>query len=354
MRHRGYVCAPTDLPQDEPQSLASWALGIVETLEAHGLDRHHVLRQAGLDATALSIPQARLRLSDIGQLWNIAEAEFGSSAGLHVGRKMRVGNWQTLGIGLTTCDNAREWLDRITTYFRLATNGLDVQVGNDTQTSVEISIRFLTPVSHPDIRLDCIVQATLTLIHNLFGIDMRPLLRIELTRPEPANPTPWHEAFGPHIVWSAPVTRAIAPAQILDIQVPKLDPSLSESHRRILETALNQVEQSEIERRIRSLIMHALPAGEPSLQETARRMGLSSRSLQRRLAETGSTYRELLDRVRQQLAENYLCQDFSIGDIAYLLGFSETSNFHAAYKRWTGMTPGEFRNTRQPRDCPPA
>jgi AraC-like DNA-binding protein len=84
--------------------------------------------------------------------------------------------------------------------------------------------------------------------------------------------------------------------------------------------------------------------GEPSIEHLAPRLGVSVRSLQRRLREAGTSYKQVLDQVRHDLALRYLTAgELSIGEVAFLLGFSEPSAFHRAFKRWTGSTPGEFR-----------
>ena len=72
---------------------------------------------------------------------------------------------------------------------------------------------------------------------------------------------------------------------------------------------------------------------------------MSSRNLQRKLAVEGVTFRELVQTVRQELAEAYLVRgSFTLGEITYLLGFSDQSSFSRAFKRWTGSTPQEYRD----------
>ena len=81
----------------------------------------------------------------------------------------------------------------------------------------------------------------------------------------------------------------------------------------------------------------------------ARALGVSVRSLQRRLAEEGRSYHGLVDETRKDAAERYLSNSsLSIGEVAFLLGYSEAAAFHRAFRRWSGATPQEFR-----RRCPP-
>lgn len=96
---------------------------------------------------------------------------------------------------------------------------------------------------------------------------------------------------------------------------------------------------------IRRMIMSHIAQGETEIQSVARALATSARSLQRRLSAAGTSYQELLDSTRREAAMRYL-QDsrLSIGEVAYLLGYSEPPAFHRAFKRWNGVTPQEFRH----------
>jgi AraC-like DNA-binding protein len=89
------------------------------------------------------------------------------------------------------------------------------------------------------------------------------------------------------------------------------------------------------------------------LSELARRLGMSGRTLQRRLVEEGTTYRAVIDEVRRGWAEQLLGEArASSGEVAALLGFADVPAFHRAFVRWTGMTPASFRRRRCSLPCP--
>src|SRR6185369_10618542 len=99
--------------------------------------------------------------------------------------------------------------------------------------------------------------------------------------------------------------------------------------------------------RLREIIRSELNGGDPGLDHMAQKLGMSSRTLQRKLRDHGTTHQDVLDQMRQDLATRYLQQpEMAIGEVAYLLGFSESSAFHRAFKRWTGATPTEFRKVQ--------
>ena len=99
---------------------------------------------------------------------------------------------------------------------------------------------------------------------------------------------------------------------------------------------------------VRSIIASEFRGGDPSLEHVAEQLAMTPRTLQRKLHEIGTSHNELLDQMRRQLAMRYLRErEMAICEVAYLLGFSESSSFHRAFKRWTGVTPKEFRKNLQ-------
>ena len=101
--------------------------------------------------------------------------------------------------------------------------------------------------------------------------------------------------------------------------------------------------------RVRELLVERLRDGEPDQPSIARALGLSERTLQRRLSEENASFASLVDEVRADLARLYLGDPkLAIFEIAFLLGYSEPSAFNRAFKRWTGQSPSEFRNDPSP------
>lgn len=102
-------------------------------------------------------------------------------------------------------------------------------------------------------------------------------------------------------------------------------------------------ESSSFLREVVLAITRELDGGTPSIESVASSLGLSPRTLARRLDAQGMSYRELRDEARRRLAVKHLLEGVSIDEIAIRLGFSEGSSFHRAFKRWTGLTPSEYR-----------
>ena len=96
--------------------------------------------------------------------------------------------------------------------------------------------------------------------------------------------------------------------------------------------------------RLKSILLESLPGGEASIDETARRLGMSARTLQRRLGREATSFKKIVRRTREELASHYLTNtQLSYPEIAYLIGFEEPSSFYRAFREWTGRTPESFR-----------
>jgi AraC-like DNA-binding protein len=107
---------------------------------------------------------------------------------------------------------------------------------------------------------------------------------------------------------------------------------------------LAQLDQDHIIQKVKAVIIDQLPSGNVTDETVARELYMSSRKLQRQLRNDGTTFTTLLTEIRQDLAQRYLReQHISLTEIAFLLGFSESSAFSRAFKRWMGVTPSEYR-----------
>lgn len=123
------------------------------------------------------------------------------------------------------------------------------------------------------------------------------------------------------------------------------DASISSFFDAHLEAELAELDDdSSLGKRVRIQVSQSLSEGVPTVSDVGRRLGMSARTLQRRLADQGYSYQGLVDEARRELSERLLRQtDYSLSDIAFLTGFSEQSAFTRAFRRWSGQTPRSYR-----------
>jgi AraC-like DNA-binding protein len=151
--------------------------------------------------------------------------------------------------------------------------------------------------------------------------------------------------FGVKPTFDAHETEVELDAAVLDLPIPEAQSGLLtylDAYARdvLAKLPVDDDLVGDVERAIAS----AMSRGVPDMDSIATQLGASTRTLQRRLGEAETGFQELVDVVRRRYAERYLADDrLAISEIAFLVGFSEPSNFHRAFRRWTGLTPAAFR-----------
>jgi AraC-like DNA-binding protein len=144
--------------------------------------------------------------------------------------------------------------------------------------------------------------------------------------------------------FNAPVNALLFAHTDVTLPLPTAHPELAEMHERIASEHLQRLDPAQTCHRVRAVIIRHLPDGEPRRPKIAAILGMSERTLQRRLAAEGISFQRLLDDTRHELAQHYLSQrNLSLADTAYMLGFSDQSSFFRAVRRWFGVSPRHYR-----------
>lgn len=165
-------------------------------------------------------------------------------------------------------------------------------------------------------------------------------------RHSPPNDISAHEDyFGCPVLYSSDRDALLVSGEMLSAPNRLGDDSVSSFIDYHLKKQLSELaDETELALRVRVHISEALSQGVPRISDVASDFGMSGRTLQRRLAEDGHTFQELVDAARRGLAERLLRHsDYSLAEIAFLTGFSEQSAFTRAFRRWAGQTPRSFR-----------
>jgi AraC-like DNA-binding protein len=169
---------------------------------------------------------------------------------------------------------------------------------------------------------------------------------VSFAHPKPPSTAVHDEHFGMAVSFDQPRTEVVIPKALLDVPMPKADPAFAryfvgEADRRLARLGGPSVSAS-----VRRILMQSRPA--TTMHTVARELGMSRRTLHRRLREEGTTFDAVVATTRHALALEYVTgQAVPFAEVAYLLGFSGPSAFHRAFKRWTGLTPRDYRRMRQ-------
>ena len=326
-------------------SLASWTKVIRRALDDAGCDGTALLRQAGLDPALLGDPHARIPVEQTTRLWRLAVQATGDPAfGIAVAGQVTVNTFHALGHGLIASATLKDAFERLLRYFRIATDAAELAFSQQGETYV-FEILPLPDVNAAPESTDAFVSTLVRMCRALSGRATRAEpLSIELRRPEPVPRTRFDAVLRAPLRFGAPATRLVYSREDMERPLEDASVDLARHHDTLLVRHLARVEQHNAVAQVKAVLIDLLPHGEPSQEAVAGKLNMSTRTLQRRLGEQQSSFSALLDGTRCELARTYMADPgYSVGEIAYLLGFADTSSFTRAFKRWTGSSPTEFR-----------
>lgn len=174
-----------------------------------------------------------------------------------------------------------------------------------------------------------------------------PVIRVWFINPPPASTGRLAQEFGTtNLAFDQPTNGYAVDRKHLELPMKGGDAALFgflEEH--ALAALASRPKTDDLIDRLRRLIREALQQGEPNIERLSMRLQMSGRTLQRRLSELSTSFQDVLDGVRFDLARAFLREDrLDVSQVAYLLGYSELRAFDRAFKRWSGVTPGEYRS----------
>lgn len=328
-----------------PSTIAAYSFAIAAALEQSGVEPKPVFDRVGIPLQTTTDPLLRLTNSEITQLFKASVEATGDPAfGLLVGESLHPGNLHALGYALMASTSLRDFCQRLQNYYKVVSQSAGIRIE---ETADEFLL--MTTVPSDDICVetqDAFVTLMIRFMRFIHNPSFNPL-RLCLVRPQPLTGVQeYYDHFGCDIEFGQPeIIIAIAP-DIVDSALPGASKELAQMHDQTTMQYLKRMEKQDIINRVRSMIVEDLSSTAITKQRVADRLCMSSRSLQMKLAAKNTSFQEILDGTRHSLALGYMEQSaISITEAAYLLGFSDVSNFTRAFKRWTGKSPRDFRKS---------
>lgn len=330
----------------EASTIAATVWAFIEAMDDYGLDGRKLVREAGVDPDHVKDPDARYPAWQMASLWRVARAATGDEAvGVRVGRYVRPTTLHALGFAWLASDCLLDALRRLNRYHRLLNTGLNmvlVESGMTVMLDMEFTAPELKAIPFP---ADSGSSAVIHMCRLSLRNDFAPRA-VELKRATPADPQPWIDEFTTTLEFEARHNRLVFDLKTLLEPLPGSNTELAMANEQIAAAYLARFDRDNVTMQVRQRLVEMLPAGRVSQDSVAESLNMSARTLQRRLETEGTTFTDLTDETRSELARQYLAQPhYSVTQVAYLLGFSEPSNFARAFRRWTGRSPSQFQQT---------
>ena len=325
-------------------SLSSWVLAIRKALDADGHDGLAVCREAGLDLALLDNSSARYPLDQTTRLWRLAIARTNDPAfGLRVASAVGPLTFQALSYTLMASATLKEALECCVRYFHIATDAADLQLeAHGDEYHLVVRNRPSEQASAVE-ATDAFVSLLLRTCRALYGREFSPL-RIDLSRAAPADIRPFAAILRASLRFNAEQNRLVLDAAQCEQHLAGANPELARHNEEIARRHLARLVPRTLAQRIEIVLAARLAKGEPTHTAVAKELGVSVRTMQRRLSEEHTNYTAVLDQLRHQQAIQLLAEGtYGVTEVTYLLGFADTSSFNRAFRRWTGCAPGSFR-----------
>lgn len=329
-------------PPDELSVTAGYSGAIARALEHRGVDSARAFRAAGLSENASNDPLERLSVSQVTRLYQVCvDLTHDPYFGLTVGRFILASNIHALGYALLASRTLLDFCLRLERYFAIVSQAVALSVERHDD---EVILRFRRRADLCGETEDAFIGFALRFMRRLYGRPFAPL-RVELHRACPREgPEPYLREFGVVPSFGNEEETLAFDAAALNEPLASACPDLAQFHDRIAAHCLARLNRSDVVARVRAAIIERLPTGDCTRRQVARELGLSQAALQLKLGERGTTFQDLLGETRCELARGYLTQrNLSVTEIAFLLGFTDSSNFTRAFRRWQGASPTQFR-----------
>ncbi|MFK8015863.1 MAG: AraC family transcriptional regulator [Gammaproteobacteria bacterium] len=333
---------------NQSSSYGPIAVAIYQTLESYNVDAAKLMRDAGVDLTYLKDPTARL---DPAVHWKIVadaiELTEDPGFGLRFSDFVHPTTFHALGFALLSSSTLRAFCQRWVRYHSFITTTGEVAIDETGLTPALVfpaqQQKSDSPV--PRVLIDGQIATVVKLIRFMYRPDYCPERVDMICASIPGTEGLYKKYLGPNVHFSQERNCVYFGHDDLDARLPAANAELARQNDEAVLNFLARLDRANVVAQAHAKLIELLPSGDCSKAKVASALNMSVRTLHNRLADSSTTYQQLLDRTRRELAEQYMRQaNISVSEVAYLLGFSDCSNFSRAFHRWTGQAPSDFRN----------
>jgi len=321
----------------------------LKTSQTYGVDYQPLLAKANIAADLFENNNQRIPGDAMEQLLALLiDACDDPCFGLRSARLIEPASYCVLGYAAMNCANLRELLARVPVYEKIVN---EMGVSSTNIANGYVLQRWQCHFTHPQVKrhmVESVLGSWLTYTHSLLDFDDRLIESICFEHAAPTDPVrrqDYAELFACPVLFNQPASGIRFREALLDLPFPQADEKL-------LQTLLDHASQlvaeldhnQSITDQVKNLLRLLLKEQVPSSTVIAEKLGMSSRTLQRKLSDENTHYKDVLNELRLELALHFLENtELPLESIAYELGYAEARSFYRSFKQWTGRTAGAYR-----------
>ena len=315
----------------------------MQLAEDYDLDVTAILIEVGIDPAIIADHQARIPAARVFDFFQtIADKISKPDFALQAGKYWHPTQMGALGYAWMTSSTLRSAFERLVRYAHSVLGFVNITI-EESDTSLSLVFDFNKESFAPSFRLDANRSIILAMIQCNAGSDFHPQ-SVSFSHAEPEDISAFYALFQCSITFNADVDSLTISLEDADKLRACSDKQLAQLNDQLLIEYVAKLDKSNIVERVKLAIINELGTGHISDSTIAESIFMSQRTLQRRLEENNTTFKILLNEVRQDLADSYLNDsNLSLTEISFMLGFSEMSAFSRAFKRWSGQSPSDYR-----------
>ncbi len=328
------------LQPEEPSTLGSFVLAIAQTIEELGFNSKSVLAAANLEIVD-DFKHSRVAIKRLVKIWRMGvDVTSNDALGIAVAQRMRPITFDALSMSLYASEDLISALQRFSRYHEMVSDALAMSIEIDNSSVTLILENFFPPRAEEG--LDCAIATPLHFCREIAREEIIPT-KVQFMRGKPERIEDFQRFFQCPIEFNANRNAIIFNKDVLVRKLPGNN-SVSNYLEGLAGKYVSGRKKGESLSQAYSFIIINLSSGKVSQESLAEFFSCSTRQLQRKLKEESTSFRELLDKIRMDLSEEYIrVKKYSIAETAYLLGYSDPNTFSRAFKNWTGFSPGEYR-----------
>ena len=324
---------------------ASVANSILSATTTSNEEFEYVAAEIGFDLSELRDPEARVSYDQYIAIWNEAIHRTGDTyLGLHVAERVNMDQLGVISQAVLLCSNLGQALDLLLRYNRLTNDAVDVHLEHaDGEVRLSFNLCF-PPWAVPRPEAEFVMAVICHSISRILGRKIYPL-EVRFKHTEPPEVGEYKRTFGNNVVFGYRINELVFPSALIEEPASNSDPAaFAAMEKRSAEMIKRLPPADPLIDKLRKTVFNALGVGDVSMQSISRLMNVSSDKLRKELSTRRTSFRFLVNSIKRDIALVYLeDRSWSLADVAFVLGFSDTSSFNRSFRGWTGETPTEYR-----------